>query len=130
MGLDGQSAIVTGGGSGLGAATAERLARAGCRVAVLDINEAAADASARRIGGIGIVCDVADAASAETAVAKARETHGAARLLVNCAGVGTAGRIVGRDGPMASSSTPPRSRHMRDRWDSPPMRHRRRAWSG
>jgi NAD(P)-dependent dehydrogenase (short-subunit alcohol dehydrogenase family) len=100
MRLDGQSAIVTGGASGLGAATAQRLAQAGCRVAVLDINQAAAEVSAQRIGGIGIVCDVADAASAETAVAKARAAHGPARLLVNCAGIGTAGRIVGRDGPM------------------------------
>jgi NAD(P)-dependent dehydrogenase (short-subunit alcohol dehydrogenase family) len=97
--MDGQAAIVTGGASGLGAATAQRLARAGCRVAVLDINQDAAEASAQRIGGIGIACDVADAASAEAAVAKARESHGPARLLVNCAGVGTAGRIVGRDGP-------------------------------
>ena len=69
-------------------------------MAVLDINQDAAAASAQRIGGIGIACDVADAASAEAAVAKAREAHGPARLLVNCAGVGTAGRIVGRDGPM------------------------------
>jgi NAD(P)-dependent dehydrogenase (short-subunit alcohol dehydrogenase family) len=100
MRLDGQAAIVTGGASGLGAATAQRLARAGCRVAVLDVNAAAAEASARHIGGIGIACDVADAASAETAVAKARDLHGPARLLVNCAGVGTAGRIVARDGAM------------------------------
>ncbi len=100
MRLDGHAAIITGGGSGLGAATAARLARAGCRVAVLDINQAAAEASAQRIGGIGIGCDVSDAASAETAVATARASHGPARLLVNCAGVGTAGRIVSRDGPM------------------------------
>ena len=100
MHLNGQSAMVTGGGSGLGAATAQRLAQAGCRVAVLDINQAAALASAQRIGGLGIACDVADATSAEAAVAQAREAHGSARLLVNCAGVGTAGRIVGRDGPM------------------------------
>jgi NAD(P)-dependent dehydrogenase (short-subunit alcohol dehydrogenase family) len=100
MRLDGQSAIVTGGASGLGAATAQRLARTGCRVAVLDINQSAVEASAQRIGGVGIVCDVADATSAEAAVAKARDARGPARLLVNCAGVGTAGRIVGRDGPM------------------------------
>jgi NAD(P)-dependent dehydrogenase (short-subunit alcohol dehydrogenase family) len=100
MRLDEQAAIVTGGASGLGAATAQRLARVGCRVAVLDIDVGAAQASAQRIGGIGIGCDVAEAASAEAAVAKAREAHGPARLLVNCAGVGTAGRIVGRDGPM------------------------------
>jgi NAD(P)-dependent dehydrogenase (short-subunit alcohol dehydrogenase family) len=100
MRLDGQAAIVTGGGSGLGAATTERLARAGCRVAVLDINRTAAEASGHRVGGVGIACDVADAASAEAAVAKARSAHGPARLLVNCAGIGTAGRIVGREGPM------------------------------
>jgi NAD(P)-dependent dehydrogenase (short-subunit alcohol dehydrogenase family) len=100
MRLDGQAAIVTGGASGLGAATARRLASGGCRVALLDINQAAAEAQARQIGGIGIACDVADAPSAEAAVAKARDAHGPARLLVNCAGVGTAGRIVGRDGPI------------------------------
>ena len=100
MRLDGQAAIVTGGASGLGAATARRLAGGGCRVALLDINQSAAEAHARHIGGIGIACDVADAASAEAAVAKARDAHGPARLLVNCAGVGTAGRIVGRDGPI------------------------------
>ncbi|MGC1413070.1 MAG: SDR family NAD(P)-dependent oxidoreductase [Acetobacteraceae bacterium] len=100
MRLNGQAAIVTGGGSGLGAATAQLLAGAGCHVAVLDINQSAVEATAQRIGGIGIICDVAEAASAEAAVAKARNAHGPARLLVNCAGVGTAGRIVGRDGPM------------------------------
>jgi NAD(P)-dependent dehydrogenase (short-subunit alcohol dehydrogenase family) len=100
MRLDGQAAIVTGGASGLGAATARRLASGGCRVALLDINQSAAEAQARQIGGIGIACDVADAPSAEAAVAKARDAHGPARLLVNCAGVGTAGRIVGRDGPI------------------------------
>ena len=83
-----------------GAATAQRLARAGYRVAVLDITPGGAAARAGGRGGIGIACDVAVAASAEAAVAKAREAHGPARLLVNCAGVGTAGRIVGRDGPM------------------------------
>ncbi len=100
MQLNGMAAIVTGGGSGLGAATAERLARAGCRVAAVDINEAAAKATAERIGGIGIACDVADSASAEAAVAAARAAHGPARILVNCAGIGTAGRIVGREGPL------------------------------
>ena len=100
MRLDGQAAIVTGGASGLGAATAQRLAAGGCRVALLDINQSAAESQARHIGGIGIACDVADAASAEAAVAKARDAHGPARVLVNCAGVGTAGRIVGRDGPI------------------------------
>lgn len=100
MHLHDHAAVVTGGASGLGAATAQRLASAGCRVAVLDINQAAAQASAQQIGGIGIGCDVADAASAEAAMATARAAHGPARLLVNCAGIGTAGRIVGREGPI------------------------------
>jgi len=99
--LRGQAAVVTGGGSGLGAATAALLARAGCRVAVLDINRDAAVASAAACGGLGVACDVADAASAEAALAEARVAHGVERVLVNCAGVGTAGRIVGRDGPLA-----------------------------
>ena len=100
MRLDGQAAVVTGGGSGLGAATAALLARAGARVAVLDINRQTAEASAATIGGLGVACDVADAVSAETALATARAAHGVERVLVNCAGVGTAGRIVGRDGPL------------------------------
>jgi len=99
--LRGQAAAVTGGGSGLGAATAALLARAGALVAVLDINRDAAAASAARCGGIGVACDVADGASAEAALAEARTAHGVERVLVNCAGVGTAGRIVGRDGPLA-----------------------------
>jgi NAD(P)-dependent dehydrogenase (short-subunit alcohol dehydrogenase family) len=100
MQLEGLSALVTGGGSGLGAATVEALARAGCRVAVADINVANAEAVAARIGGIAVACDVTDAASAEAAVAQAASAHGAARILVNCAGIGTPGRIVGRDGPL------------------------------
>ena len=100
MHLNGMAAIVTGGGSGLGAATAERLAKAGCRVAAVDINEAAANSTAERIGGIGIKCDVSDSASAEAAFATARAAHGPVRILVNCAGIGNAGRIVGRDGPL------------------------------
>jgi len=100
MNLAGTSALVTGGGSGLGAATARALAGQGARVAVLDINEANATAVATEINGTAIRCDVSDAASAEQAVAQAAQAHGPARVLVNCAGIGTAGRIVGRDGPM------------------------------
>ncbi|HXT80733.1 MAG TPA: SDR family NAD(P)-dependent oxidoreductase [Acetobacteraceae bacterium] len=100
MNLHGLAAVVTGGASGLGAATAAHLAGLGCRVAVLDINQAAAEASAARFGGLGIGCDVADAASGEAAMAASRAAHGPARILVNCAGIGTAGRIVGRNGPL------------------------------
>ena len=101
MQINGVAAIVTGGGSGLGAATARALARAGAKVAVFDLNEGAARAVAHEIGGKALACDVADAASAEAAVAAAREAHGAARILVNCAGVAHGARIVGRNGPMA-----------------------------
>jgi NAD(P)-dependent dehydrogenase (short-subunit alcohol dehydrogenase family) len=100
MDVRGQAAIVTGGGSGLGGATAAELAKAGAKVAVLDVNESAAREVAGKLGGIGIKCDVTDSASAEAALAEARNKHGAARVLVNCAGVGVAKRIIGRDGPM------------------------------
>ncbi len=100
MNVNGVAAIVTGGGSGLGAATGRALAAAGARVALLDLNEGAAAEVAGEIGGIALACDVADAASAESAVARAAEAHGPARILVNCAGVATAGRIVGRNGPL------------------------------
>jgi NAD(P)-dependent dehydrogenase (short-subunit alcohol dehydrogenase family) len=76
------------------------LAAGGCKVALLDINDAAAKVHAAAIGGVAIRCDVSDAASAEAAMAGARAAHGPARILINCAGIGTAGRVVGRDGPM------------------------------
>ncbi len=101
MRLDGQAALVTGGGSGLGEATAVALAASGAKVAVADINDAAARAVAERIGGVAVACDVSDSESATAALARAEAAHGPARVLVNCAGVGVPGRIIGRDGPMA-----------------------------
>lgn len=100
MDVGGHGAIVTGGGSGLGAETARLLARAGAKVCVLDIDAAGAAALAEEIGGLGLVCDVASAAEAESALAQARAAHGPARVLVNCAGIAPAKRIVGRNGPM------------------------------
>lgn len=100
MDLKGKGAWVTGGGSGLGAATARALAARGAKVALLDVNLDAATALADEIGGLAISCDVSDAASAEAAVAQAGEAHGAPVVLVNCAGIAPAKRIVGRDGPM------------------------------
>jgi NAD(P)-dependent dehydrogenase (short-subunit alcohol dehydrogenase family) len=96
---NGHAALVTGGGSGLGRATAERLAALGARVALLDINGDAAKAAASTIGGVGIACDVTSADSTAAAIAEARAKNGPARILVNCAGIGPAQRIVGRDGP-------------------------------
>ena len=100
MDIKGHSAVVTGGASGLGAATAEELARAGAKVACLDVNLDGARAVADRIGGCAVRCDVTDGEQAAVALAQARDQHGAARILINCAGVGPAKRIVGRDGPM------------------------------
>ena len=100
MEVKGQAAIVTGGASGLGAACARTLAAAGAKVAILDVNDKAAAAMAAELKGVAVQCDVADPTSAEAALKKAAAAHGAARILVNCAGIGTAKRIVGKDGPM------------------------------
>jgi NAD(P)-dependent dehydrogenase (short-subunit alcohol dehydrogenase family) len=103
MQLKDQAAIVTGGASGLGAATARRLASQGAKVAVCDINARLAETVAAEIGGVAVACDVADSASAEAAIAFAAKAHGPARVLVNCAGIGVAKRVIGRDGPMPLS---------------------------
>src|SRR5262249_50837658 len=100
MDIRGQAAIVTGGGSGLGAATAHMPAAAGGKGAVLDVNDKVAAEVAVDVKGIAIRCDVTDGAGTEKALAKAAADHGPARIVVNCAGVGPAKRIVGRDGPM------------------------------
>ncbi len=101
MDIKGQAALVTGGASGLGAATARELARQGAKVAVLDRNAEGAKALAAEIGGIGIGCDICDTASVLAALEAARAAHGTARLLMNVAGIGTAKRIVGKDGSPA-----------------------------
>jgi NAD(P)-dependent dehydrogenase (short-subunit alcohol dehydrogenase family) len=100
MDIRGHAAIVTGGASGLGAATAEMLAAAGAKVTVFDVNLDGARAVAEKIGGFAVHCDVTNADGAAAAIAAARDKNGAARILISCAGVGPAKRIVGRDGPM------------------------------
>ena len=99
MNIEGHSAVVTGGGSGMGAESARRLAAAGAKVTVLDLDETAASAIGAEIGGLGLACDVSDAAGVENSIARARDAHGAARICVNCAGIAPAQRIVGRNGP-------------------------------
>jgi NAD(P)-dependent dehydrogenase (short-subunit alcohol dehydrogenase family) len=96
----GHAALVTGGGSGLGRATAAKLASLGAKVAILDINFDAARTAAEKIGAIAIACDVADADQTAAAIAQAREKQGPARILINCAGIAPARRVVGRDGPI------------------------------
>jgi len=100
MQLKDQAAIVTGGASGLGAATARKLAGLGAKVTVCDLNTRLAEEVAAEIKGTAVSCDVSDAASAEAAVVQATKAHGPARVLVNCAGIGVAKRVIGRDGPM------------------------------
>jgi len=99
MDVQGLAAVVTGGGSGMGAETARHLAKAGAKVAVLDINKANAEAVAKEIGGIAVECDVSSASSAAAAFATAKEANGPVRILMNCAGIAPAARVVGRDGP-------------------------------
>lgn len=94
-----KAAIISGGGSGLGAATARALAARGVKVALLDINPDAAQAVAAEIGGIAIRCDVTNADSATQAVAEAASAHGPARIAINCAGIAPPAKILGRDGP-------------------------------
>ena len=99
MDIAGEIAVVTGGGSGLGAGTAHALRRAGARVAVLDLDPARAGSVAAELDGIAVACDVADEASARQALDGVVARLGVPRILVNCAGIGPSARIVGRDGP-------------------------------
>jgi NAD(P)-dependent dehydrogenase (short-subunit alcohol dehydrogenase family) len=101
MNIQGQSAIVTGGGSGLGEAVARALAGLGAKVAVLDINAAGAQRVAAGIGGLAATCDICDSASVTAALDAATAAHGVPRIVMNIAGIGTAKRIVGKDGSPA-----------------------------
>jgi NAD(P)-dependent dehydrogenase (short-subunit alcohol dehydrogenase family) len=101
MKIEGHSALVTGGASGLGEATARELARLGAKVAVLDRNLEQARKVAADIGGAAFSCDITDTASVEGALAAAEAAHGPARILMNVAGIGSAKRIVGKDGSAA-----------------------------
>lgn len=98
MELNGVAAIVTGGASGLGGATARLLAARGAKVAIFDVNAEAGEAAAAGIGGAFFKVDVTDDAAVAAAVAAAEARHGIARVLVNCAGIAPAARTVGRDG--------------------------------
>ena len=98
MQISGKTALVTGGGSGLGAATARCLAAEGAFVIVVDRGADAATAVAQEVGGIAATADVTD----ETAIANALNAASATpQIIVNCAGIGTAARVVGREGPMS-----------------------------
>ncbi len=100
MDIKGVAAIVTGGASGLGAATARALAERGAKVTVLDRDGDGAAAVANGIGGLGLRCDVGDPDGVAAVIDEARAVHGPCGVLVNCAGIAPAKRIIGRGGPM------------------------------
>ncbi|MCW3835134.1 SDR family NAD(P)-dependent oxidoreductase [Sphingomonas canadensis] len=97
MKFEGTAAVVTGGASGLGAATARALAAAGARVALFDMNADKGEALAAELGGVFCQVDVRSDESVDAAFAKARAAHGQERILVNCAGVGNACKTASRD---------------------------------
>ena len=101
MQINGQAALVTGGGSGLGEATARELARLGAKVAVLDLNLDNAKKVAAEINGLAIQCDVSSGDSMQSAIEQAAGAHGPARILMQIAGIGSAKRVVGKDGSAA-----------------------------
>ena len=97
MEINGIAAIVTGGASGLGAATAEMLAAQGAKVTLLDMNEEAGNAHAEKIGGAFIQVDVTSEEAVAAAIAAAEAKNGVARVLVNCAGIVSGAKTVGRE---------------------------------
>lgn len=94
------SAIVTGGASGMGAATASELIKAGAKVALFDVNMNAIDQIANEIGALPVVCDVTNPESVAAAIEKVNHTIGIARICINCAGIVKGKRMIGREGPM------------------------------
>lgn len=90
--------LITGGGSGLGAATARAMAAKGAKVSVLDVRKEHADAVAAEVKGVALGADVTSEEQVKAAIAKAEAAHGIARVLVNCAGVGSAMRTVSKTG--------------------------------
>ena len=99
MKLTGKSAIVTGGASGLGAATAEALHAEGVKVALWDMNEEKGEAQAKKIGGVFVKTDVTSEENVAAALAKSIAANGSPSILINCAGIATGEKTVGKNGP-------------------------------
>lgn len=101
MQIEGKVAVITGGASGLGAASARLLADMGAKVALLDVNVDDGNTSAAAYGdnGLFVRTDVTSAADAEAALAQVHETFGPVHIAINCAGIATPGRVVSRQGP-------------------------------
>lgn len=98
MDSHGHAAVVTGGASGLGGAVAARLAKAGAKVTIFDLNEDLGRGHAAAVGGLFVPVDVTDAPAVAAGLAQAEAAHGEARILVNCAGIGPPAKVIGRDG--------------------------------
>lgn len=101
MNIQGVPAIVTGGASGLGEGAARMLAEAGAKVTILDVQLDKANEVAKEIGGLALSCDVTSDEGARKALEEAEKAHGPCGIVVNCAGIGTPAKILGRDGPMS-----------------------------
>ena len=99
MDVNGHAAFVTGGASGLGAAAARLLAAKGAKITIADLNEDLGSRVAEELGGVFAPCDVTDESAVQAALDTGNDAHGPARILVNCAGIGGAARVVGRNGP-------------------------------
>ena len=106
MDLDGKVAFITGGASGLGKATAQRFVDAGARVLIFDLNEENAEQSATEFGDAAIHAsgDVSDEAAVQAAIDKTVSAFGTIHININCAGIGAAGRTLGRQEPLALSA--------------------------
>src|SRR3978361_658437 len=98
MQLKDVAVLITGGGSGLGAATARAMAAKGAKIGVIDQNKENAEKVAAEVKGVALHADVTDEEAIKAAIAKAEAAHGIARVLMNCAGIGGSQRTVGRDG--------------------------------
>ena len=98
MQLKDVAVLITGGGSGLGAATARAMAAKGAKIGIIDQSKENAEKVAAEVKGVALHADVTDEEAIKAAIAKAEAAHGIARVLMNCAGIGGSQRIVGKDG--------------------------------
>ncbi len=104
MNINGVVAVVTGGSSGMGAETVRMLAEEGAKIAIFDLNEQAGNELAAKVGGLYLKCDVTSSDSVENAFREVAQQLDAPRVCINCAGVATPGKVVGRDGPLDLSA--------------------------
>lgn len=101
MNIQGVPAVITGGASGLGEGAARMLAAAGAKVTILDVQQDKAEQVAKEIGGLALSCDVTSAEGAKEALDKAQDAHGPCGIALNCAGIGTPAKILGKEGPLS-----------------------------